>query len=82
MSEHSAVSPREAAARLAIREHVEAFAYCADRRDAKDRTSLFTADTISPWSDDRATGEACDAWLFSERPLCVAWADERGPSWP
>src|SRR6266478_1671293 len=45
MSEHSAISPSEAADRLAIRELVEAYAYCADRRDAKGQMSLFTGDT-------------------------------------
>ena len=45
MSEHSAISPSEAADRLAIRELVEAYAHCADRRDAKGQMSLFTRDT-------------------------------------
>src|SRR6185436_2534731 len=45
MSQHVTVSPQEAAARLAIRELVEAYAHCADRRDAKGQLSLFTADT-------------------------------------
>ena len=44
MSEHLAVSPTQAADRLAIRELVEAYAHCADRRDAKGQMSLFTAD--------------------------------------
>ena len=44
MSKHVAVSPPEAADRLAIRELVEAHAHCADRRDAKGQMSLFTAD--------------------------------------
>ena len=35
----------EAADRLAIRELVEAYAHCADRRDAKGQMALFTADT-------------------------------------
>jgi hypothetical protein len=35
----------EAADRLAIRELVEAYAHCADRRDAKGQMSLFTTDT-------------------------------------
>jgi ketosteroid isomerase-like protein len=39
------ISPEEAADRLAIRELVEAYAHCADRRDAKGQMSLFTADT-------------------------------------
>ena len=45
MSEHISISPAEAADRLAIRELVEAYAHCADRRDAKVQMSLFTADT-------------------------------------
>src|SRR5580698_10538170 len=44
MSEHTSVSPAEAADRLAIRELIEAYAHCADRRDAKGQMSLFTAD--------------------------------------
>ena len=44
MSKHTAISPSEAADRLAIRELVEAYAHCADRRDAKGQMSLFTAD--------------------------------------
>ena len=42
---HIIVSPEEAADRLAIRELVEAYAHCADRRDAKGQMSLFTEDT-------------------------------------
>jgi hypothetical protein len=45
MNKHVAVSPQEAADRLAIRELVEAYAHCADRRDAKGQMALFTADT-------------------------------------
>jgi len=45
MSEHIAISPGEAADRLAIRELIEAYAHCADRRDAKGQMSLFTPDT-------------------------------------
>jgi ketosteroid isomerase-like protein len=45
MSEHITISPTEAADRLAVRELVEAYAHCADRRDAKGQMSLFTADT-------------------------------------
>ena len=44
MSKHTSISPAEAADRLAIRELVEAYAHCADRRDAKGQMSLFTAD--------------------------------------
>jgi hypothetical protein len=45
MSEHAIISPNEAADRLAIRELVEAYAHCADRRDAKGQMALFTEDT-------------------------------------
>jgi SnoaL-like domain len=45
MSQHVTISPEEAADRLAIRELVEAYAHCADRRDAKGQMALFTADT-------------------------------------
>ena len=45
MSKHVSVSSEEAADRLAIRELIEAYAQCADRRDAKGQMSLFTPDT-------------------------------------
>src|ERR1700693_204494 len=45
MSKHVSISPEEAADRLAIRELVEAYAHCADRRDAKGQMALFTPDT-------------------------------------
>jgi hypothetical protein len=45
MSQHATVSPAEAADRLAIRELIEAYAHCADRRDAKGQMALFTPDT-------------------------------------
>ena len=45
MSQHISISPSEAADRLAIRELVEAYAHCADRRDAKGQMALFTEDT-------------------------------------
>ena len=44
MSKHITISPSEAADRLAIRELVEAYAHCADRRDVKGQMALFTAD--------------------------------------
>ena len=44
MSHHVGISPNEAADRLAIRELVEAYAHCADRRDTEGQMSLFTVD--------------------------------------
>ena len=45
MCKHDPISSAEAADRLAIRELVEAYAHCADRRDARGQMSLFTPDT-------------------------------------
>ena len=45
MSQHVTISPSEAADRLAIRELIEAYAHCADRRNAKGQMALFMADT-------------------------------------
>ena len=45
MSKHIAISPTEAGDRLAIRELVEAYTHCADRRDSKGQMSLFTENT-------------------------------------
>ena len=45
MSQHVSISATEAADRLAIRELIEAYARCADRRDAEGQMALFTADT-------------------------------------
>jgi SnoaL-like domain len=44
MSKHVTISPTEAADRLAIRELVEAYAHCADRREARNQMALFTED--------------------------------------
>src|ERR1700755_1548247 len=43
--DHADVSLAEVADRLAIRELVDAYAYCADRRDATGQMSLFAEDT-------------------------------------
>jgi len=45
MTVHTRVSPTEAADRLAIRELFDAYAHCADRRDADGQKALFTVDT-------------------------------------
>jgi ketosteroid isomerase-like protein len=42
---HSEITATEGADRLAIRELVDAYAHCADRRDAEGQKSLFTEDT-------------------------------------
>jgi hypothetical protein len=45
MGTHVSILGREAADRLEIRELVDAYAHCADRRDAKGQMSLFTENT-------------------------------------
>jgi len=45
MSKHLTISAAEAADRLAMRELVQAYAHCADRRDPKGQMSLFVVDT-------------------------------------
>jgi hypothetical protein len=41
----TSMGPAEAADRLAIREFFDAYAHCADRRDADGQKALFTVDT-------------------------------------
>jgi SnoaL-like domain len=43
--DHADLSVREVADRLAIRELIDAYAFCADRRDAARQMALFTEDT-------------------------------------
>lgn len=45
MSSHQPITGTEAADRLAIRELFDAYARCADTRDAKGQMALFTEDT-------------------------------------
>jgi hypothetical protein len=62
MSRHVTVSPSEAADGLAIRELVEAYAHCPDRRDAKRQMALFTKDTHFVVST-----KVDASWLFAKR---------------
>lgn len=45
MSIHRIIKPEEAADRLAIRELIDEYAHCADRRNAVGQMALFTEDT-------------------------------------
>ncbi len=74
MSKHAAASPQEAADQLAIRELVETYAHCADRRDAKGQMSLFTEDThfvVYMNAKDRAPSME----LHSREALAPVFAD-------
>jgi ketosteroid isomerase-like protein len=46
VTDHAGLSPTEAADRLALRELFDAYAHCADRRDAKGQKALFADDTV------------------------------------
>ena len=58
MSVHAELSPAEAADRLALRELFDAYAHCADRRDAEGQKALFTDDTVFAVYMDGASSEA------------------------
>jgi hypothetical protein len=68
-----AISMREIADRLSIRELVDAYAHCADRRDAEAQMSLFTEDThfvMKNANDSRPSQE-----LHSRKALAPIFAD-------
>ena len=46
MTDNAGLNPTEAADRLALRELFDAYAHCADRRDADGQKALFTEDTV------------------------------------
>ena len=86
MSYHRKISPVEAADRLAIRELIDAYAHCADRRDAKGQMALFTADThfvvYMSAKDPKPSQQlhsrealapvfAADAGVFESSPRCL-----------
>src|SRR5438128_3747708 len=74
MSKHAAITPDEAADRLAIRELAEAYAHCADRRDAKGQMALFTADThFVVYMDAKAATPSQE--LHSREALAPVFAD-------
>jgi hypothetical protein len=74
MTRHVAISTAEAADRLAIRELIEAYAHCADRRDAQGQMALFTADThFVVYMDSR--GPKPSQELHSREALASVFAD-------
>ena len=46
MAIHTQLSPADVADRLALRDLFDAYAHCADRRDADGQKALFTDDTV------------------------------------
>src|SRR6202007_1099252 len=74
MSKHLTISPSEAADRLAIRELIEAYAHCADRRDAKGQMALFTGNThFVVYIDAKAPQPSQE--LHSREALAPVFAD-------
>jgi SnoaL-like domain len=74
MSKHVSISPEEAADRLAIRELIEGYAHCADRRDARGQMALFTPDThfvVFMNAKDPAPSQE----LYSREALAPVFAD-------
>ena len=57
MAVHTEITPTEAADRLALRELFDAYAHCADRRDAEGQKALFTDDTVFGVYMDGASSE-------------------------
>ena len=74
MGLHSDISPAEAADRLSIRELIEAYAHCADRRDAKGQMALFTADAHFVVYMDAKSGTPSQE-LHSRESLAPVFAD-------
>jgi ketosteroid isomerase-like protein len=74
MGQHAAITPEEAADRLAIRELVERYAHCADRRDANGQMALFSADTHFVVYMD-AKDPAPSMELHSREALAPVFAD-------
>ena len=74
MSRQVTISPSEAADRLAIRELIEAYAHCADRRDAKGQMALFTGNThFVVYMDAKAPKPSQE--LHSREALALVFAD-------
>jgi ketosteroid isomerase-like protein len=73
MTTHTAISPEEAADRLAIRQLIDAYAHCADRRDAESQMALFTGDAhFVVFMDSRAAQPSQE--LHSREELAPVFA--------
>ncbi|GLS18490.1 hypothetical protein GCM10007874_15070 [Labrys miyagiensis] len=68
------ITPEEAADRLAIRDLIDAYAHCADRRDAAGQMALFTEDTAFHVFMDSKAPEPTYA-LHGREALAPVFAD-------
>jgi SnoaL-like domain len=74
MAPHSTLSEPEAADRLALRELFDAYAHCADTRDAEGQKALFTADArFAVYMD--GPGSQASYVLEGREALTPAFAD-------
>jgi SnoaL-like domain len=86
--DHTDLSVSQLADKLAIRELVDAYAYCADRRDATGQTALFTEDSEflvymdshSPSPTQHFRGRATLAPVFDELNTYVTTMHFNGQS--
>jgi hypothetical protein len=86
--DHPELSPQEAGDRLAIRELVDAYAYCADRRDATGQMGLFTdgadflvyMDSRNPLPTQQLRGRDALASVFDELNVYEATMHFNGQS--
>jgi hypothetical protein len=74
VASHTQLTPSEAADRLSIRELFDAYAHCADRRDADGQKALFTVDTRFAVYMDGEGSEATYV-LRGREALTPAFAD-------
>jgi hypothetical protein len=70
----ASISPEEAADRVAIRALIDAYAHCADRRDADGQMALFTADSHFVVHMDAGSSEP-SMELHSRAELAPVFAD-------
>ena len=86
MADHTELSPAEAADRLALREVFDAYAHCADRRDAEGQKALFTEDgnrmiMVASLRYLDTFAKIDGSWYFADRNLVLDWSETR-PSSP
>jgi len=77
MSEADTFATQETADRLAIRELFDAYAHCADSRDAEGQKALFTADTRFAVYMDGGAASRRTCWKDGKRwrrcsPISIA----------
>ena len=80
MTVHTELSPTEGADPLALRELFDAYAHCANRRDAEGQKALFTDDTRFAVCSSTTSSPCAAHWprLFATRPTTTASAPMSG----